>query len=403
MQRPPPTASYLARAQLAGAALVVVLGVVGGILMQIELAAPGARWSSDFYSRMLGVHGLSVLAVSAAPFAGVLGYLAISRLVCATRIPAPAIAWVGFGIWVIGLAFTIVGTLTISNDTGWTMYTPASLEPSIPLSILIGPLLLAGAALIYAAHLAILIAANRGADRVQLAIAGALVLAIAAGGVFGLRNAFLKNDAPFPVAIAAALAVMFATVGLGGERPTQRILVAIGVALGCLWGAMPNVLTGLAVSGIWIALAIIGGFGRPAVAFVVFGCAPAIVMSGLAASVTSDVHLHDTYFAVAQTHLRGATLGFAALAGVHALPVFSRRPNTVMAWIAACICSAGLILHVYAQFVVGRSGMPRRYWDYDPEFTSGFQLSIVGTVVLIAGVIGLVVAWLVGRPSPTRD
>ncbi len=402
--RPPPTASYLARAQLAAAALVVLIGVVGGILMQVELAAPGAKWSMGFYNRMLGVHGLIVLAIGAAPFAGVLGYLAVTRLIGATRVPAPAIAWVGFGAWVIGLAFTIGAVLIVSNDTGWTMYTPASLEtPSIPLIIQIGPVLMSGAALIYAVHLAVIIATLGRADRLQLAIACGIVIAIAGGGILGLRSAFLKDDAPYPVAFAAAIAVMFATVGLGGPRKSQQILVAIGVLLGCLWGAMPNALTGLALSGIWIALAIAGGFARPAVAFVVFGCAPAIVLSGLAAGVSSDVHLHDTYFAVAQVHLRGAALGFAAFAGIHAWPVLPRVPNTVLAWIGACVCSAGSILHVYAQLVIGQRGMPRRYWDYDPSYAGGFQLSIVGTVVLIVGVIVLAIAWLVGRPRPPTN
>ncbi len=48
MTPPPPTARYVAKAQLVGAAIAALIGMFGGVMMQIELAAPGARWSSAF-------------------------------------------------------------------------------------------------------------------------------------------------------------------------------------------------------------------------------------------------------------------------------------------------------------------------------------------------------------------
>jgi cytochrome c oxidase subunit I len=42
----------------------------------------------------------------------------------------------------------------------------------------------------------------------------------------------------------------------------------------------------------------------------------------------------------------------------------------------------GFNLTFLPQFVMGSRGMPRRYWDYDPEFTIFHQLSTVGAFIL---------------------
>jgi cytochrome c oxidase subunit I len=42
----------------------------------------------------------------------------------------------------------------------------------------------------------------------------------------------------------------------------------------------------------------------------------------------------------------------------------------------------GFNLTFLPQFVMGSRGMPRRYWDYDPEFTIFHQLSTMGAFIL---------------------
>jgi cytochrome c oxidase subunit 1 len=98
-----------------------------------------------------------------------------------------------------------------------------------------------------------------------------------------------------------------------------------------------------------------------------------------------DVHLHDTYFVVAHFHyvMMGSAL-VAFLGGLHYWwPKISGRmyPETLGKW-----CSGGVFvgfnLTFLPQFVMGSRGMPRRYWDYDPEFTIFHQLSTVGAFIL---------------------
>jgi cytochrome c oxidase subunit I len=98
-----------------------------------------------------------------------------------------------------------------------------------------------------------------------------------------------------------------------------------------------------------------------------------------------DVHLHDTYFVVAHFHyvMMGSTL-VALLGGIHYWwPKITGRmyPERL-----GQLCAAGVFfgfnLTFLPQFVMGARGMPRRYWDYDPEFKIFHQLSTVGAFIL---------------------
>ena len=109
-------------------------------------------------------------------------------------------------------------------------------------------------------------------------------------------------------------------------------------------------------------------------------------LTGLFLGILSvDVHLHDTYFVVAHFHyvMMGSTL-VAFLGGLHYWwPKVSGRmyPETL-----GKVCAVGVFfgfnLTFLPQFVMGSRGMPRRYWDYDPEFTIFHRLSTIGALIL---------------------
>lgn len=389
------TARHLAYAQLAGAVIVALIGIAGGVLMQVELAAPGPRWSMDFYARMLTFHGLTPLALGAAPIGGALGYLAIGRLVSAKRIPLPALAWIGFGVWVIGIACAVAMAAIATTDSGWTLYTPYGLEGSKPpVLIYIAPLLQAIAATIYAVHLGIVVLAHRGE---QTPIAAVLVLALGAAGLVGVATSFASIQTA-PNSFTIAFALLLATLAIAGPGKASRVLMLIAAGAIALWVVVPNALAALAIAGLWFTLAVIGGFARPAVAFVVFGCAPAIVLHSLAgAFVPDDLHLHDTHFAVGTFHLLMVIVGFAAIACMHTW--FERKPNPIVAWIGGAITSAGAFLCVYGALGAGAAGMPRRYWDYDPMYTSLHSVAMWGTWIALAGAVMIAIAWFIGRAT----
>jgi heme/copper-type cytochrome/quinol oxidase subunit 1 len=109
-------------------------------------------------------------------------------------------------------------------------------------------------------------------------------------------------------------------------------------------------------------------------------------LTGLFLGILSvDVHLHDTYFVVAHFHyvMMGSTL-VAFLGALHYwYPKFTGKmyPEGL-----GQICGLGVFfgfnLTFLPQFVMGSRGMPRRYWDYDPQYQIFHQLSTIGAYVL---------------------
>lgn len=105
-------------------------------------------------------------------------------------------------------------------------------------------------------------------------------------------------------------------------------------------------------------------------------------------SLATDVHVHDTYFVVAHFHyvMFGGT-GFAFLAAIHYYfpKMYGRMYNEKRANWGFTLMFVGFNLLYFPLFIVGIQGMPRRYYDYLPEFTFLNQLSTVGSVILAVG------------------
>jgi cytochrome c oxidase subunit I len=105
-------------------------------------------------------------------------------------------------------------------------------------------------------------------------------------------------------------------------------------------------------------------------------------------TLSTDLHLHDTYFVVAHFHyvMMGGTL-VAFLGGLfHWWPKMSGKMFSEF-WgrVSAVIVFLGFNLTFLPQFVLGSRGMPRRYATYDAEFEWLHQMSTIGALTLGVG------------------
>ena len=126
-------------------------------------------------------------------------------------------------------------------------------------------------------------------------------------------------------------------------------------------------------------------------------------------ALATDVHLHDTYFVVAHFHyvMFGGTV-IAFLGGLHYWwpKMTGRMYNETLGKWACALIFVGFNVTFFTQFVMGSQGMPRRYYDYLPEYAGYHMLSSAGSYLMAIGFFlcagYLVHALFRGRPAPAN-
>ncbi len=123
-------------------------------------------------------------------------------------------------------------------------------------------------------------------------------------------------------------------------------------------------------------------------------------LTGLAnAALAADVHLHDTYFVVGHFHyvMFGGT-GFAMFGALHYWfpKIWGRMYNKARANVAFALLFFGFNMLYFPMLILGIMGMPRRYYDYLPEFHGLNQIATVGSWILVSGLILMLANLLIG-------
>ena len=140
--------------------------------------------------------------------------------------------------------------------------------------------------------------------------------------------------------------------------------------------------------------------------FTVFGG-----MTGIAlATLSPDVHWHDTYFVVAHFHfiMVGAVI-MAFLAAIHYWfpKMFGKKYHEGWGMVGAAFIVLGFNATFIPQFLLGNAGMPRRYYMYPERFTplnvastAGSSLLAIGFIIILVYLIYALIHGEVAGPNP---
>jgi cytochrome c oxidase subunit 1 len=438
---------------LAGILTALLVGGLFALLVRVELAHPGGLFTQDQYNQFFTLHGAVMVFLVIIPgIPAALGNFALPIQLGAPDVAFPRLNLASFYLWCSG-AVLLVTTIALGGvDTGWTFYTPYSLQSPKGTSVILavgGVFLLGFSSIFTGLNFLVTIhkfrAKGMGWFNMPLnlwAVYATAILQVLATPVLGITVLLLFVEKVMQIGIfdptiggdpvlfqhffwfyshPAVYIMIIPAMGVISELITTfsrkhifgyRFIAYSSVALALLsflvWGhhmfvSGQSPMATMIFSALTFTVAIpsaIKVFNWTATLWkgeiylktpMLYALSFVLLftiggLTGLFLGILSvDVHLHDTYFVVAHFHyvMMGSTL-VAFLGALHYW--FPKMSGKMYPEKLAQICSIGVFvgfnLTFLPQFVMGARGMPRRYWDYDPEFTSMHQLSTLGAFIL---------------------
>lgn len=443
-----------------------LVGVIIGILMRLELIAPGKTIvDAQTYNSLFTLHGVIMIFLFIIPgLPAIFGNFFLPIQIGARDVAFPRLNLLSYYIYVAGAILALLSVILPGGaiDTGWTFYIPYSVRSNTNVSL---PLLaafilgfssiLTGLNFITTVHrlrapgmtffkMPLFVWATYATAWIQIIatpVVGITIVLVVLERLFGVgifdpalggdpilfQHLFWIYSHPAVyIMILPAMGVVseiiptFARRTIFGYKAIAMSSLAIAFVGYLVWAHhmftsgmsdtarwIFSLLTFIVAlpSGVkifnWVATMYKGSIDPKSPFLWVLSFIFLFSIGGLTGlvlgSLATDIHVHDTYFVVAHFHFvmfgGTGTIFFAALH--YWFPkMFGRMYNEKLARFGVLGFFIGFMMLYFPKFIMGYMGMPRRYYDYLPQFATLQLISTIGSWIL-AGTIFFIVGYLI--------
>ncbi|HBH48792.1 MAG TPA: cytochrome c oxidase subunit I [Bacteroidales bacterium] len=434
-----------------------ILGAILGLMMKLELIAPGKTiMEAQTYNGIFTLHGITMIFLIVIPgIPAVFGNFLLPIMIGAKDVAFPKLNLASWWVYIFG-AIVAVSSQFMGDgppDTGWTFYAPYSFKTNTNmLPAVLGAFILGFSSVLTGLNFIVTIHRMRAPGMKWLKMP-LFPWALYATAWVQLLATPIVAITLLLVVLERTLQIGFFDPALGGDPVLYQhlfwiyshpaVYIMILPAMGVISEILPTfsqkpIFGYKAVVFSTMLIAFIGYFvwghhmftsGLSEVSLVAFSFLTFLVaipsaikvfnwvatlyqgsivlktpliwaasflvvfmiggLTGLVlGSLATNVHVHDTAFVVAHFHyIIFGGVGFAFFAAIHYWfpKIFGRMYDAKTANTGWGIFFIGFNTLYFPMFYLGIKGMPRRYFDYLPEFHGANILSTFGAIILIIG------------------